>query len=209
MKRYRPPARSFFAPARVMKALWLWMAALVLLLTGSPPVLAGPTGTPEPELRTLLTQAIVASDSFDDRFEAEVWLTDMNGRLQRFMGSGAERLEFLRLLHREAARARIPPELALAVIEVESRFDRFAISSAGAQGYMQIMPFWLKEIAGPEENLFHARTNLRMGCTILRYYLDRERGDLFKALARYNGSYGKPQYPDLVLRVLNRRWYRG
>ncbi|MGQ0700961.1 MAG: lytic transglycosylase domain-containing protein [Panacagrimonas sp.] len=172
---------------------------------------AGPTGEPEPEpeLRALLTQAIAGADSFGDRFEAEVWLTDMSSRLQRFIKSDAERLEFLRLLHREAQRARIPPELALAVIEVESRFDRFAISSAGAQGFMQIMPFWLKEIAGPEENLFHAKTNLRMGCTILRFYLDKERGNLVNALARYNGSYGKPQYPNLVLNALNRRWYRG
>ena len=170
---------------------------------------AGPTGDPEPELRLLLSKAIAESDSFEDRFEAEVWLTDMGARLQRYIKDDAERLEFLRLLHREATRARIPPELALAVIEVESRFDRFAISSAGAQGYMQIMPFWLKEIAGPEDNLFHARTNLRMGCTILRFYLDKERGNLANALARYNGSYGKAKYPDLVLRVLNRRWYRG
>jgi soluble lytic murein transglycosylase-like protein len=163
----------------------------------------------EPELRLLLEKAIHESDSFEHRFDAEVWLTDMSGRLTRFMKDDRERLEFLRILHREAQRARIPPELALAVIEVESRFDRFAISSSGAQGYMQIMPFWLKEIAGPEENLFHPQTNLRMGCTILRFYLDQERGNLVGALARYNGSYGKPQYPNLVLRALNRRWQRG
>jgi soluble lytic murein transglycosylase-like protein len=113
------------------------------------------------------------------------------------------------VLHQEADRANITPELALAVIHIESRFDRYAISSAGAQGYMQIMPFWLREIAGPEENLFHTRTNLRMGCTILRYYLDRSKGDLVKALARYNGSAGKPQYPALVIGVLNKRYYRG
>lgn len=170
---------------------------------------AGPTGPMEPELRRLLENAIHRSDSFEHRYDAEVWLSDMSGRLQRFIEDDRERLEFLRILHREAQRARIPPELALAVIEVESRFDRFAISSAGAQGYMQIMPFWLEEIAGPEDNLFHARTNLRMGCTILRYYLDQERGNLVGALARYNGSYGRPQYPNRVLRALNRRWHRG
>lgn len=182
--------------------------ALVLGLCGAT-AWAGPTGEPEPELRVLLRQAIAEADSFEHRFDAEVWLLDMSARLQRFMRGDAERLEFLRVLHAEANRARIPPELALAVIEVESRFDRFAISSAGAQGYMQIMPFWLKEIAGPEENLFHTRTNLRMGCTILRFYLDKERGNLVPALARYNGSLGKPQYPNLVLRALNRRWQRG
>lgn len=171
--------------------------------------LASPAADPDPALRAALQQAIAASDSFNDRFEAEVWLVDMSARLQRFMPDDAERLDFLRLLHREATLARIPPEIALAVIEVESRFDRFAISSAGAQGYMQIMPFWLKEIAVPEDNLFHAPTNLRMGCTILRFYLDKERGNLVNALARYNGSYGKPKYPDLVFRALNRRWARG
>ena len=182
---------------------------LLLGLLWSATAQAGPTGPMEPELRLLLEKVVHQSDSFEHRFDAEVWLTDMSGRLQRFMKDDRERLEFLRILHREAQRASIPSELALAVIEVESRFDRFAISSAGAQGYMQIMPFWLKEIAGPEENLFHAQTNLRMGCTILRFYLDKERGNLVGALARYNGSYGKPQYPNLVLRALNRRWNRG
>lgn len=170
---------------------------------------AGPTGEPEPELRAALQRAVAAADSFDDRYEAEVWLVDMSARLKRYMPDEAQRLEFLRILHAEAARARIPPELALAVIHTESRFDRFAISVAGAQGYMQIMPFWLREIAGPGANLFHTRTNLRMGCTILRFYLDRERGNLVNALARYNGSLGKPEYPDQVIKALNQRWFRG
>ena len=179
------------------------------LLFASHSAFAGPTGEPEPELRALLATAIAAADSFDDRYAAEVWLTDMSGRLKRYIKDDQERLEFLRILHRDAAQARIPPELALAVIETESRFDRYAISVAGAQGYMQIMPFWLREIAGPDENLFHTKTNLRMGCTILRFYLDRERGNLVNALARYNGSLGQPQYPDHVIKVLNKRWYRG
>jgi soluble lytic murein transglycosylase-like protein len=179
------------------------------LLSLSRAAIAGPTGEPDPELRALLTQAIASADSFDDRYDAEVWLLDMSNRLRRYIADDAERLEFLRVLHREAARANIPPELALAVVDIESRFDRYAISVAGAQGYMQIMPFWLREIAGPEENLFHTKTNLRMGCTILRYYLDREKGNLVNALARYNGSYGKPDYPALVLKVLDKRWYRG
>ncbi len=183
---------------------------LVVSLSLAAPALAGPTGEPEPELRALLKQAIGSSDSFSDRFDAEVWLLNMSGRLSRYIKDDRERLDFLRLLHREAARANITPELALAVIDIESRFNRYAISSVGAQGYMQIMPFWLKEIAGPgENNLFHTRTNLRMGCTILRYYLDREHGNLVNALARYNGSYGKPQYPQLVINTLNKRYYRG
>ncbi len=163
---------------------------------------------PDPKLRALLKAAIEAADSFQDRFEAEVWLMDMSRRLARFLPDPRERLDLLRLVHREATRAGLPPELVLAVIEVESRFDRFAISPAGAQGLMQVMPFWLREIGHPEDNLFHPRTNLRLGCTILRYYLDLENGDLARALARYNGSLGRREYPDRVLRALSERWYR-
>ena len=98
--------------------------------------------------------------------------------------------------------------LVLALINVESNFDRFAISYAGARGLMQIMPFWLDEIGRPDDNLFHIKTNLRFGCTILRHYLDRERGDLTKALARYNGSVGRRVYPDKVMNRLSGRWYQ-
>lgn len=171
-------------------------------------IFAAPAAEPEPELRALLKAAIEESDSFHDRFDAEVWLTDMSNRLARRIPDTNERLELLRLVHREATRVDLPPELVLAVIEVESAFDRFAISVVGAQGLMQIMPFWLDEIGHPEDNLFDPPTNLRMGCTILRYYVDRERGDLFKALARYNGSAGKRKYPDKVFNALSQRWYR-
>jgi soluble lytic murein transglycosylase-like protein len=185
-------------------------AALVglFLLSSAGAAWAGPTGKMDAELRAKLVAAIKASDSFEDKFSAEVWLTDMSGRLKPYVADQQERLTFLRTLHAEAKRARIAPELVLAVIHVESRFNRFAISSAGAQGYMQIMPFWLKEIGAKEDNLFNMRTNLRMGCTILRHYLDREKGRLVPALARYNGSYGKPDYSYLVLDALNKRWYR-
>ena len=125
-------------------------------------------------LRGLLRAAVEESESFADRFEAEVWLTDMSNRLARRMPDAAERIELLRLIHQEATRAELPPELVLAVIEVESGFDRFAVSVAGARGLMQIMPFWLHEIGRPDDNLMHAQTNLRMGCTILKYYLDME-----------------------------------
>lgn len=205
----RPAAAGSHGPPYLVWAARLKRTLWVLLLAFGLPAHAGPTGEIEPELRVLLETAIAEADSFEHRFDAEVWLTDMSGRLERFIKDDVERLHFLRILHREAQRARIPPEIALAVIEVESRFDRFALSSAGAQGYMQIMPFWLKEIAGPDENLFHVQTNLRMGCTILRFYLDKERGNLVGALARYNGSYGKTWYPDRVMRALNQRWHRG
>ena len=169
---------------------------------------AGPTGDMEPELRAALVEAIKAAD-FNDRFEAEVWLTDMSGRLKKRMPDARERVNFLRTLHAEATHARIPPELALAVIQVESGFNRYAISSAGAQGFMQIMPFWLKEIGAKGDSLFKPQTNLRMGCTILRFYLDKEKGKLVPALQRYNGSYGKPDYPYRVLDAYNKKWFRG
>lgn len=147
------------------------------------------------------------TDGFD-RFDAEVWLVDMSARLGRFLPDEKERLNLLKHLHFEARKANLHPELVLAVIEVESRFDRFAISNAGARGLMQIMPFWLKEIGRPDDNLFKPQTNLRFGCTILRYYLDMEKGDLGPALARYNGSSGSTRYPNKVVTALNHRWYR-
>jgi soluble lytic murein transglycosylase-like protein len=161
---------------------------------------------PDPALRAALIEAVEASDSFGHRFDAEVWLLDMSGRLQRFIPDDNDRLQFLQLVHTEARRANVSPELVLALIEVESLFDRFAISSAGALGFMQVMPFWLKELGRPDDNLFNPQTNLRYGCTILRHYLDRERDSLIPALARYNGSYGKTWYAERVLKAFERRW---
>ena len=176
------------------------------LLLFALPALAGPVGEPEPELRDRLMAAIKASDSFVDKYEAQVWLLDMSSRLERYQPQEAQRLEFLRLVHSEAKRAGLKPEWVLSVIHIESRFDRYAISYAGALGYMQIMPFWLEELGEKGSNLFQTETNLRMGCTILRFYLDKERGNLVNALARYNGSYGRPEYPTKVLEVLRTRW---
>ena len=160
------------------------------------------------ELRLLLQQAIKDSDSFNDRFDAEVWLTDMSNRLKKKIKQPEKRLTLLRQIHHESSRAGLHPELVLAVIDVESNFDRFAISSAGAQGLMQVMPFWLKEIGKPRDSLFNVKTNLRMGCTILKYYLKKEKGDLTRALARYNGSLGRYKYPNKVFKLLNKRWYK-
>lgn len=160
------------------------------------------------ELRLLLQAAIKDSDSFEDRFDAEVWLVDMSNRLKKKMPNTEKRLMLLRKIHREATIAKLHPELVLAVIDVESNFDRFAISSAGAQGLMQIMPFWLKEIGQPRDSLFNVDTNLRMGCTILKYYLKKEKGDLTRALARYNGSLGRYKYTNKIFKVLNQRWYK-
>ena len=158
------------------------------------------------ELRRLLKHAVEASDSFANRYEAEVWLVDMSYRLEKKVPDPEKRLRMLQQIHYEATRAELYPELVLAVIDVESNFNQFAISKAGAMGLMQVMPFWLKESGRPDDNLFHLRTNLRMGCTILRYYLDMEKGDLTQALARYNGSKGSYRYSNKVFKVLNNRW---
>ncbi len=162
----------------------------------------------DPELREALIKAVAEANSFTDRFEAEVWLMDMSGRLERRMPEEQERLHLLKAVHYEAKRAELPPEMVLAVIQTESNFDRWAISVAGAQGLMQIMPFWLKEIGRDGDSLFSVQTNLRFGCTILRHYLDKENGDWTKALARYNGSYGKAKYPRKVFDNLRKTWYR-
>lgn len=185
------------------------IVALVLVLFGAVTANAKPLRVEvDEELRTALIKAVGESESFADRFDAEVWLVDMAGRLERRMPDPDQRVQFLKLVHYEATRARLPAELVLALIDVESNFDRWAISSVGAQGYMQIMPFWLKEVGRPNDNLFRPEINLRMGCTILRFYLDKDRGHLQKALARYNGSIGRTTYTDKIFKALRLRWYR-
>ncbi len=180
---------------------------LVMLSLAQPMVQSATLERPDAKLRKILVAAIADAHSFKDRFAAEVWLLDMSSRLGKVVANPRERLEILRQVHYEARRANLEPELILALIQVESNFDHFAISSAGARGLMQIMPFWLNEIGRPNDNLFHIATNLRLGCTILRYYLDRESGNLSRALARYNGSLGQNWYPRRVLRALRERWF--
>lgn len=138
--------------------------------------------------------------------EGEAWLQAMSKRLQKRIPDMRMREEFLRTVHYEATRAGLDPQLVLALIHVESAFNKYAVSSAGARGYMQVMPFWVKAIGASDHNLFHMRLNLRYGCTILRHYLDIEKGDLFRALGRYNGSLGKPEYPNLVLNAWRKSW---
>ncbi len=162
----------------------------------------------DPKLRQLLSEAINSSDSFDDRFHAEVWLLDMSNRLQRFVKDEKTRLTMLKYIHLEATRSGLQPELVLAVIEVESHFDSYAVSKAGAQGIMQVMPFWLDEIGRPGDNLIDLKTSLRLGTTILKYYMDKENNDLHKALARYNGSIGSKKYSNKVLKALQNHWYQ-
>jgi len=149
-------------------------------------------------LRDALKQSFAQAPSFEDRFMAEVWLTDMSGRIERMVKDPLERIEILERTHAEAQKHDLPIDLVLGLIHTESSFNHFAVSSAGAQGLMQVMPFWKKEIGRPTDNLTNIKTNLRYGCTILRYYIDLSKGNITEALARYNGSYGKTWYPERV-----------
>jgi len=181
---------------------------LACVLVLALPLSAAGEMAPDPELREALRTAASEADSFEDRFDAEVWLTDMSSRLERQVNDPEERMYILTRVHYEASRVELPPELILAVIEVESNFDRYAISVAGALGLMQIMPFWKDEIGRPGDNLNHIDTNLRYGCTILKFYLDKENGDLRRALGRYNGSLGKRKYPNKVIDKLSYKWFK-
>jgi soluble lytic murein transglycosylase-like protein len=184
---------------------------LVLLLMAGP-VFAYPGETnarEQADMRQFLEQAIGESDSFVDRYDAEVWLVDMSARLERYMDDEPERLNLLKAVHREARAADLKPDLVLALIQIESRFDQYAVSRVGAQGLMQVMPFWKNEIGRPSDNLTEMNTNLRYGCRILQFYLAREKGNLRKALARYNGSVGKTWYSELVMNAWFDYWIAG
>lgn len=160
------------------------------------------------EIRNALSAAIERTESFDDRFDAEVWLLDMSSRLERYVEKPTRRLKFLRLVHHEATAAGLSPNLVLAVIETESHFKPWVTSRAGARGLMQVMPFWKNEIGRPEDNLLDPATNLRYGCSILKYYIEqRAKGDVIEGLQRYNGNLKSTRYSAKVLNALAERWY--
>ncbi len=144
--------------------------------------------------------------AFDTLEEARAWLDAMSKKLERRIPDRRTREELLVTVHYEARRAALDPQLVLGLIQVESNFRKYAVSNAGARGYMQVMPFWVKQIGRPEHNLFHLRTNLRYGCVILKHYLESEKGDLFRALGRYNGSLGQAGYPKMVERAWVTTW---
>ena len=144
--------------------------------------------------------------AFSSQQEAQFWLSEMSDRLKTKMPNDEDRREFLSTVHYEAVRAGLDPHLVLSLIQVESNFNKYAVSRVGARGYMQVMPFWVKAIGTSEHNLFHLRVNLRYGCTIMRHYLDMEKGDLYRALGRYNGSLGRAEYPNLVKAAWHKRW---
>ena len=143
---------------------------------------------------------------FPTEQEGQQWLQSMSDRLAKKMPDQTMREDFLRTVHYEASRAGLDPQMVLGLIQVESGFKKYAVSTVGARGFMQVMPFWVNSIGAPDHNLFHLRLNLRYGCTILRHYLDAEHGDLYRALGRYNGSLGQPQYPNMVLAAWRKNW---
>ncbi len=183
------------------------LIATLLCLALASAAMGQPADEQEREaLRSFLEETISDASSFEDRYDAEVWLVDMSARLERFVKDPKHRLELLQDIHAAAIQAELPPELVLSVIEVESHFDRFAISRVGAQGMMQVMPFWKDEIGRPDDNLTDNKTNFAYGCRILQFYLQREKGHLHKALARYNGSVGRRTYSNKVYRAWSNRW---
>lgn len=157
-------------------------------------------------LHKAVSDARPSVSSFRSPLEAADWLGEMSRRLEKRIPSREYRIDLLRSVHYEATRAGLDPQLVLGLMQVESGFRKYAVSSAGARGYMQVMPFWVKVIGRPDDNLFDLRTSLRYGCTILRHYLDIEKGDLYRALGRYNGSLGKPEYPNMVRAAWQNQW---
>ena len=157
-------------------------------------------------LHRAVSDQAAPKSAFTSQQEADTWLNNMSRHLEKRIPDAAYRMDFLKTVHYEATRAGLDPQLVLGLIEVESGFRKYAISNAGARGYMQVMPFWVNLIGDRKDNLFHLRSNLRYGCTILRHYLDMENGDLYRALGRYNGSLGKPEYPNMVRAAWHKYW---
>ena len=190
-------------------AFALSLTGLLAGLLASLPGHAAQQERPSEEVRSMIKAAMTEKHDFVDKYEAQVWLVDMTGRLAKRAPKipATERLHVLRRVHAIATEFDLNPQLVLAVIDVESRFDRFAVSKAGARGLMQVMPFWREEIGEPSDNLFDVDTNLRYGCAILKIYLAREKARLAPALARYNGSYGQGWYPSLVMDAFYNRWF--
>ena len=177
---------------------------------GNDLALASPVDLPQPDtdqvLLDKLATSLAAAHAETDRFDAQVWLMASEQRLSRYMDDQAERLALLQLVYREAHQANLDPDLVLAVMQVESHFDRYAISRVGAQGLMQIMPFWRVELGRPQDNLTDVETNIIYGTTILAHYLEVSQGDLVDALGRYNGSRGRLHYPELVVSAWRKSW---
>lgn len=178
-------------------------AGLLLCLPAALPTAAT---TADPVLIEKLAVSLSDDNHSGDRFDAEVWLRASEQRLARYLPDHEERLNLLKTVYHEAHRQNLDADLVLAVMQIESAFDRYAISRVGAQGLMQVMPFWRNEIGRPQDNLTDVETNVRYGTTILAHYLEVSNNDLVDALARYNGSRGRLKYPELVVGAWRRVW---
>ena len=188
-----------------------WLIATIIFLSASAAFAGAQQYEPlSASVRGALHKAVSDSrpsvSSFKTPIEAADWLGEMSRRLEKRIPNREYRIDLLRSVHYEATRAGLDPQLILGLMQVESGFRKYAVSSAGARGYMQVMPFWVKLIGRPEDSLFDLRTSLRYGCTIMRHYLDIEKGDLYRALGRYNGSLGKPEYPNMVRAAWQNQW---
>ncbi len=197
-------------PVAARPTLPAWLAVLLGVAMALAMAVARPAHADQqrdPELRGVVATAITQAECFADRFDSAVWYKLMEPRLQRVVADEAERLDILKTVYCETHRgdaSPLPPGLVLAVIDVESRFDRWAVSRAGAVGLMQVMPFWPEQLGMRRYELVHDSPNIRMGCAILRFYLRAEHNNYARALARYNGSVGRRDYSDLVLTRWNR-----
>jgi soluble lytic murein transglycosylase-like protein len=199
----RPPRRACPAPRR----LGLLLAAAAVALLSSPPASADQQR--DPGLKDVVARAITQAQCFADRFDSAVWYRLMEPRLRRKVPDPRERVEILKDVYCETHRpgeTKLPPGLVMALIDVESGFDRWAVSSAGAVGLMQVMPFWPEQLGMKRYELTHVGPNVRMGCAILRFYLREEHHNYARALARYNGSVGRRDYSDLVLTRWGAHW---
>lgn len=190
--------------------LSLASSTLILLLTSNAYAGAQVDSPLSASVRAVLQRSVsdeaAPKSAFTNQYEADTWLGEMSRRLAKRLPDKTYRMNFLSTVHYEAMRAGLDPQLVLGLIEVESGFKKYAVSSAGARGYMQVMPFWVNEIGSRDQDLFHLRINLRYGCTILRHYLDIENGDLYRALGRYNGSLGRAEYPNMVRAAWQGHW---
>jgi soluble lytic murein transglycosylase-like protein len=192
--------------SRIRRLLKPLLGLSLTLVAGHLLAAAPAESAADPALRDKLAATLAADHTDTDVFDAQVWLMASDQRLGRYIDDQQERLELLRLTYREAQRNDLDPDLVLAVMQVESAFNRYAISRVGAQGLMQIMPFWRFELGRPQDNLTEVETNIIYGTTILAHYLEVSRGDLVDALARYNGSRGRLKYPELVVSAWRKRW---
>jgi soluble lytic murein transglycosylase-like protein len=197
---------------RKLIAFLLVRALAVLLMCLPPPAWSGAqvyeplSASVQGVLHKAISDDVVPYLAFETVGEARAWLNVMSSKLAKRIPDRRVREDFLVTVHYEAKRAGLDPQLVLGLIQVESNFHKYAVSRAGARGFMQVMPFWIGLIGRPGDNLFHLRTNLRYGCVILRHYLDIENGHYYRALGRYNGSLGQAEYPNMVVRAWHNDW---